>query len=45
MLCLVLLTGSVLAEKRVVRVGYIDNPYFLTQHEDGTYSGVLFDFM
>ncbi len=44
-LCLVLLTGSVLAEKRVVRVGYIDNPYFLTQHEDGTYSGVLFDFM
>ena len=45
LVCLVLLSGSALAERPVVRVGYIDDPYLCTQHEDGTYSGVLYEFM
>ena len=44
-LALVLLSGSALAERPVVRVGYVDDPYLMTQNADGTYKGVLYNFL
>ena len=45
LLCLLVWSGSALAERPIVRVGYIDDPYLLTQHEDGTYHGVMYEFL
>ena len=44
-LALVLLSGSALAERPVVRVGYVDDSYLMTQNADGTYKGVLYNFL
>lgn len=44
-LALVLLSGSALAERPVIRVGYVDDPYLMTQNADGTYKGVLYNFL